>query len=435
MWCPFHSVYEIGLQNKEMRITGLYICYWSLMDPLCQTQSLAYLSKLTERGHRFALMTFEHGAYRLAGHEAVRVRDELACEGIYWYALKYHKRFPLVATAFDCLRGVLTGLWIVLRRRPRIIHSRASIAAVIALVLSRLCGLKFLYDADSRLSEEYADGGRWNRDSLAFRLTAWVERQARDHADSMITLTQRLRDEFLGEHGVKAPIHVIPCCVDLHKFRPDEQARSILRRQLGVGKELLFVYVGKTGPRYQVDEMLYFFKIARAALGRARLLIISGDRPELFHEAAAQADIEPRDYVVRRASHDEVAEWLSAADVALAFIRSAGSERGSSPIKVGEYLASRLPVVITPGVGDYSDLISERRVGVVIPDHNESAYRDAAEQLSMLLQDRDSLRDRCRATAEAAVSLESVGAVRYHAVYERLLGGPASAFEPVEEPQ
>lgn len=417
-----------------MRITGLYICYWSLMDPLCQTQSLAYLRELTSRGHRFALMTFEQAPYRLTGDEAVRMRDHLAKDGIHWYALKYHKRLPLLATAFDCACGVLLGAWIVLRRRPRVIHSRASIPALIALVLSRLFGVKFLYDADSRLSEEYADNEHWERGNLAFRLTAWVEQRARRHADSIITLTHRLRLEFLREHGVKAPIEVIPCCVDLQKFRFNEQARSMRRRAVGVDAEPVFIYVGKTGPRYLVNEMFYFFKVARAALGRARLLIVSGDRPELFHQAAAEADVDLRDYSVRPASHDEVVEWLSAADIGLAFIRGAGCERGGSPIKIGEYLAARLPVVITSGVGDYSDLIKERRVGVVIREHTESAYRDAVERISGLLEDREALRERCRATAEA-VSLESVGAVRYCAVYERLVGGTASVFEAVEEPQ
>lgn len=416
-----------------MKVTALYICYWSLKDPLCQSQSLAYLRRLLARGHRFALMTFEQDAYRVGADEAARVRRELADEGIYWYPLTYHKRLPLAATAFDCLCGVLAGIWITFRCRPRVVHSRASIPGVIGLLLSRLCGLKFLYDADSRLSEEYADNGHWSRDGLAFRLTAWFERNARDSADSIVTLTERLREDFLNEFEVRAPIDVIPCCVDLEKFDFNEEARTLRRRQLGLADETLFVYVGKIGPRYLLDEMLQFFRTIRGSLHLPRLLIISGESPDLFHEAARRAGVRSEDYSVVRASHDQVAAWLSAADVGLAFIRSANCERGSSPVKIGEYLAVGLPVAITSGVGDYSELIEARHAGVMLKEHTEEAHYKAAEQLKTLLTNCLSLRQRIRAVAESSVSLESVGATRYEAAYARILKGTNSLLEPIEE--
>src|SRR3712207_3142512 len=87
-------------------IVSLYISYWSLQDPLCQTQSLAYLRELTKLGYKFDLITFEQPKYALDREQSAAIRKELAGQGIYWYPLRYHKRFSLVATAFDCLCGV-----------------------------------------------------------------------------------------------------------------------------------------------------------------------------------------------------------------------------------------------------------------------------------------------------------------------------------------
>src|SRR5262249_38932369 len=138
-------------EELNSNLTSLYISYWSLNDPLCQSQCVAYLRGLARRGFGSALITFEQPPYRLERREREAMKRELADQGIRWYPLKYHKRFPLVATAYDCFRGVLTGIWISMRHRPRIVHSRSSIPAAMALLISQLGGLKFLYDADARL--------------------------------------------------------------------------------------------------------------------------------------------------------------------------------------------------------------------------------------------------------------------------------------------
>lgn len=406
--------------KKTARLSGLYFCYWSLNDPLCQTQILAYLRRLTKQGHRFALVTFEQPPYRLNRQQAAATRQELAAEGIYWYRLRYHKQFPLLATAYDCIRGVATGLYLALRHRPAVIHSRASIPAAMALAVSGISRIPFLYDADSRLSEEYADNGHWSRESMAFRITSRLEGAARKRADSLVVLSDRLRREFIDELGVTAPVEVIPCCVDLKRFRFDAAARDARRSELGIGEEKLFVYAGKTGPRYLVIEMFEFFKAAREIAGPSRFLILTRDDEARFHEAATRSGVSRKDYIVRSAAHDEVVEWLSASDVALAFIRSAGCERGASPIKIGEYLAAGLPVAITPAIGDYSDLIELERTGVVVARLDSEGFIEAARRLSSLWGEREGLRERCAAAAQA-VSLEAIGIPRYLSVYRGLL--------------
>ncbi len=410
-----------GNRKGNNSIVSLYISYWSLQDPLCQTQSLAYLLQLAARGHTFALLTFEQPQYALDPARAAAVKKELAEQGLYWYPLRYHKRFSLLATAFDWVCGVGAGIFLALRHRARVVHSRASIPAAMALAISRLCGLKFLYDADSALSEEYADIGHWRRGGLAFQATAWFEGLARKSSDSIIVLTDQLRRDYIHKHNVQAPVAVIPCCVDVGKFRFDAKAREKRRRELGLTDEKLFIYVGKIGSWYLVDETFEFFKVARETVGAARLLVLTGDAPDAFHEVAGRCGLSRADYDVRSASHGEVAEWLSASDVGLAFIRSVSSKRGSSPVKVGEYLATGLPVVITSGIGDYSALIARENLGAVINSLTRAEYLGAAERLVALWAEGARLGERCRAAAAENVSLDGIGAQRYQAVYDELL--------------
>jgi glycosyltransferase involved in cell wall biosynthesis len=404
---------------------GLYICYWSLMDPLCQTQSLAYLLQLAAQGDRFVLLTFEQPRFRLPARQLDEMRRDLARKGIYWYPLAYHKRHPLIATSFDCLAGVVVGAYAALRHRPTVVHSRGSIPAAMALALHWICGLKFLYDADSRLSLEYVENGHWSRDGMSFKITSRAEDLARRSADAVVVLTERLREDFMDQFEVRAPIEVVPCCVDTSLFRYDAGARAQRRGELGLNQERLFIYVGKLGARYLVPEIFGFLKCAREAGEDVRLLILSGDAADGFHAVAESQGIDRGSYAVRQSSRTDVPSWLSAADAGLAFIRTAECERGSSPIKVGEYLAIGLPVVCTSQIGDVEAILTDRRaelggpVGVVLTDRGEPAYRSALVHLFDLLKDpRTSTR--CRSAAERYLDLVSVGGPRYRKVYDDL---------------
>ncbi len=426
---------------------GLYICYWSLMDPLCQTQSVAYLLQLAARGDRFVLITFEQERFRLSAREAAEMRKDLARQGITWYPLTYHKRHPLLATGFDCFMGVLVGSYAALRHRPAVVHSRGSIPAAMATAIHSLCGLKFLYDADSRLSLEYADNGHWSRDSMSFRVTSMAEGWARRNADAVVVLAERLRDDFVEQFGVDAPIEVIPCCVDTARFNYDPAARSLRRSELGLQNEKLFIYVGKQGARYLTPELFEFLKSARETAKDARLLILSGDPPEGFHEVAESRGVSRDSYFVRHSSRADVPSWLSAADAGLALIRTAECERGSSPIKIGEYLAMGLPVVCTSQIGDVERILTDERegapVGVVLAECTDQAYRSAVLRLLELMNDPGT-RPRCRAAAERHFDLAAVGGPRYRKVYDGLTktvdacrvmtlswpGAPTTAREP-----
>jgi glycosyltransferase involved in cell wall biosynthesis len=409
-------------KSPERRAASVYITYWSLRDPLCQTQSLAYLRGLAARGHRFVLVTFEQPRYALTPERRAEAKRELAEQGIYWYPLRYHKRFSILATGFDCFLGAAVGVFAAVRHGARAVHSRTSIPAAMALAVSLLSGRKFLYDSDSLLSEEYADTGHWAPDGTAYKVTAWFERQSRRRADSVVTLSERLRRDFVEEYGVSAPVAVIPCCVDETRFSFDPRARELRRAELGVGGETLFVYMGKVGERYLVGETFDLFKAARERVGPARLLILSGDDPEAFHRIAAARGVRPELYDVRHSAHEDVSGWLSAADAGLALIRSVRCERGSSPIKTAEYLAAGLPVVITPGIGDHSALVEREGVGVVVDPAAPGGCEEGAARLGELLaRGGEDLRVRCRRAAERHFSLEGVGVARYAAVYEALL--------------
>jgi glycosyltransferase involved in cell wall biosynthesis len=281
--------------------------------------------------------------------------------------------------------------------------------------------MKFLYDADSSLSEEYADVGHWSRDGLPYRITSFFERRARQRCDGWIVLTDQWRCEYASEVNPRARIAVIPCCVETARFRFDAEARRQKREALGVGAEKLLVYAGKAGSWYLVEELFDLLAAFLKANKPARLLILSGDPPETFHQIARARGIAGRHYLVRAVPHAEMPAWLSACDAGTALIKMACSKRGSSPDKVGEYLATGLPVIITDRIGDTSALIATESLGVVLGDFASDSYRNVIETLYGLWADTPVLRRRCRNAAEQFLDLQTAGIARYRQMYDSLL--------------
>ena len=400
-------------------VTSVYISPWSVRDPLCEGQTLAYLRGLTAFGHRFALITFEHKKYALSEAARDEARRELLAQGIHWYPLTSHPGSSVPGKLIDCASGVALGTYVAMKHQAAVVHGRSTYPGGIAMVVARACGLKFIYDADCDMSQECLDTGVWRETDLIFKAASSCERIARGQSDSTIVLTEDTRAKVAAERRASS-VTVIPCCVDVSKFRFDEHQRSLRRAEIGVSDERVFVYLGKIGSWYLVDEMFALFSAA-ARRTRAHLLVISPDPPSQFDAIALRQGVARDAYTVRSASQAGVAEWLSAGDVGLSLIASLESKRGCSPVKVGEYLAMGLPVLITPGIGDYTGIVRDERVGVVVDDRSPVGYERVVSELEALWSDQTALRARCRQAAENHVSLSSVGVRLYRDIYAQMV--------------
>ena len=377
------------------------------------------LRALTESGWRIAVLTFEQPRWRLPFEEANGVKRRLEGEGILWSPLTYRKRPRLLSTGLDVASGVLRCLRLVLRHQVRAVHGRGTVPGAIAYLTSRITGVRLFNDADGPLSEEYVDAGVWRAGSIPYRLASWFERRCLLSADVTAVLTERRREAVRST--ARASVAVLPCAVDAQHFSPAPEAGRRIREELRLVGRVL-VYAGKTGGWYLIEPMIDFAAAVQQVTGDVSLLILTSDEPSLFLKPAADRGVR---CVVREVARNQMPLYLSAADAGLSFILSAPSKTACSPIKNGEYLACGLPIVTTPGIGDYSDLVRRDRVGIVVSSLTTKGLRAAAVALEALLGETSTQR-RCRAAARSAVGLHEVVLPRYRTLYERLVGQPGT---------
>lgn len=404
----------------------VYISYFGAIKPLSQSQVVPYLRGLAAQGIGVTLVSFEE---RLNDRDEEAVRREALKNAldqfrIDWVPLRYHKRPSLPATAFDVVVGTAVTAYLVLRHGIDVVHVRNHVPALIGLIIKALFGTKLVFDLRGVMAEEYVEAGLWKEGGFAFRVVKWVEAQALTHADAIVMLTHRIRRALLerspGFRSSKALVAVIPTCVEVDAYSRVD--RRTARAQLNIRDEPVMVYSGSLGGWYMSSAMVDFFVAAQRLFPRLLFMVLTQSDFDLIQRELAARSLDSGRYRLRRVDHSSIPTHLVAADFGVSFIRPGYSKWSSSPTKIGEYLASGLPVVTGAGIGDVDALVESERVGVIVESLALPDYPGAAAQLAELLREGPRLRERCRRVALEQLSLERVGWPSYLQVYESLEG-------------
>jgi glycosyltransferase involved in cell wall biosynthesis len=411
---------------KDRRV--LYISYNGLLDPLGQSQVIPYLRELSGEGVRFTLLSFERArAFEPDGLELCnKLERKLADYQIEWHRLRYHRRPSLPATVYDILVGISCAQSLVRRNGIEMVHARSTVPAVIALALKKLFGIKMIFDVRGLLADEYVDAGYWRKEGIKYRLTKALELRCLAASDGVVTLTERIWPiiERWPELRTRGVAHqVIPCCVDLDRFKFDPTARNQRRAELRLEDRLVLVYSGSIGGWYLTEEMIGFFVAMLSKRPNVHLLCLITNGQDKVEAILKERGVAPGSYTIKSVSSEDVSSYLSASDAGIAFIKPCFSKLASSPTKNAEYLACGLPLVINSGIGDSDSLVRTEGIGALVSDFTQREYEAAETTIVGMLEDPHQARRRSRNVAERHFDVRRIGLERYASLYDEVLFG------------
>ena len=397
-----------------MKPAVLYASYDGMLEPLGQSQVIAYLVELAD-AYQFHLVSFEKPRDLDLGTEVERMRTDLAAKGIVWHPQRYHKRPPILSAVWDLAVAALVCRSIARRENVRLFHARNILCAAMLYPAMRSLGGKFLVDIRGFWADERVDGGMIRKGGLVYRTLKAIERAMLRAADHIVTLTEAsvpiLRDDpAFGQP--KAPISVIPTCADLTLFNPDESRSQ--------PEQFTFGYVGQVGGWYLFDDMVALFRAVKERRPSAKMLVVNRHDHAVIRTAFEKAGLAEMDFELAAASRQEVPAHIRRMTIGAALILPAFSKISSCPTKLAEYLGCGVPCIGNPGVGDVAEMIEANRVGVVVRDNSDQARREAVGRIFDLLGDPN-LASRCRDAAERHFSLDA-GVAKYRAIYGELIG-------------
>ncbi len=371
----------------------LYLSYDGMTDPLGQSQVLPYLLGLAQLGHVIHLMSFEKQEAYLQNKDIIHAK--LKGSNITWHPLSYTKKPPVLSTLKD--------LWILHSTCKRLhqkehfdfLHCRSYITSLVALSLKRKQNIPFIFDMRGFWADERVEGKIWDTCNFIFQnIYQYFKRKELafiSESHRIISLTHSAKNEILSWSSLpniaENKIKVIPCCADLEHFNiQDPQDKAKTRTQLGVASnDLVISYVGSLGTWYMADEMLQLFKRIKVSFPQAKLLLVSTHSATEVSSYLAQAQLDPKDVVLKAGKRAEMPALIAASDLSMFFVRPSFSKKASSPTKMGEIMGCGIPLICNTGIGDVEPIMNDTQCGIYIHDFSEISLQSVVDKIPELL--------------------------------------------------
>jgi glycosyltransferase involved in cell wall biosynthesis len=390
----------------------LYLTRNGLLEPLGQSQVFAYLRGLSQ-DYRITLITYEKSEDWADTARVTALRAECDRLGIRWLPQAFRPRPRLIAPALSMLRMVWLARREVRGQGARLIHARSYIPAAVALVVSWLTGVPFIFDMRALWPEELITAGRLRRGSLVHRAIVAAERACLRRAAAVVSLTEaavvHLRQIYPGPLAGQR-IAVIPTCADLDRFAP--AAMPPQGRVIGCLGTMLSGW-------FRIDWLAAFLAAAAARDPALRFELTTRDDPARLRALIGGSDAVQGRLAIAPSPADRVHEVLQGQVASVMFFTDGLGKLGSSPTRMAEILGCGLPVVANDGVGDVAGIIRRHRVGVLAEGPAPAQMAAALDALTDLLAD-PGLASRCRAAAQEIFSLQS-GTRAYHRLYDSVV--------------
>jgi len=303
--------------------------------------------------------------------------------------------------------------FVCLIRRLKILHCRAYIGTLPAIVIKKIAGAKVIFDPRSPFIEEGVLSEKFKKGSITYKFWKSMEKRIWKKSDVSILITRSYLELFQNLSSHKTSYALIPNNVDSERFRPDPELRLSVRRKLGFQpEEIVFCYSGSLGKLWN-NPCVYahFIKMLRSSPLRYRFLFLTTHVSALM-AAFKDNGIVPAEYVALSASLNEVPGYLAASDFGLNLMAHPDIRLG---IKSVEYLSMGLPLIITANVLGACEIVEKYNVGYIIRDLNQVNFPEFIQ----FVRNRKEYSMRSRKTALEIFSTAIVGK-KYSELYRSL---------------
>jgi glycosyltransferase involved in cell wall biosynthesis len=367
----------------------LVITYWPLDNALISTYTLPYVRIMLQTlpaESRIWLMTLSGKKFRSTSAfqtitQALRA-ERIECLDFEYSPFGFRMLF----------RGLrILGSLILVCRKQNIgcIHAWCTPAGAIGYALSVITRRPLVLDSFEPHAETMVETGTWTKRSLAYRILIWLEKKQARKASHIICAAPGMMQYAQRTYGVERPEEFVkPACVDLQLFKPCPKARTGLN---GAGeKDIICVYAGKFGGIYLEHETFDFFATAAKYWnGRFKVLLLTSHTEAEICAYCSMSGFDRKDILLHFVPHEQVPGFICQADFAICPVKPIPTKKYCSPIKDGEYWACGLPVVITSGISNDSDIIAQNDAGYVLGSLDTAEYFLAAASIDKILQEKE----------------------------------------------
>lgn len=363
-----------------------YLSIDSVQEGVGSSQITPLILGLANKGKRVCLITFEKSA------PSSDLVEEFDAAGVTWISKDFGKQGAIAGLKrLNSLRRVIP--------QSNIFHGRSDIATSAAIWSG--VDAPVLWDVRSLWSDQRLIIGTegWNK-FTALGARALEDVSARK-SNAMTTLTSAIVPILQQRHKRIPEIRaVIPTSVQTKKFLPSSMPSS----------QLTCLLSGTFNNYYDIERTKQILDELRRNLDFQVIWARAGESPS---ETLGVGE----DLIVN-ASHFQMPQFVKDSHFGMAICKGGDlkSLAAAVPTKIGEFLASGRPVIVSEGVGDLDQLLELTGTGIVI-GHDQSLV-GIADRLSSLISDAETP-ERCRDLAMQHFDMEK-SVDKYLNIYDRM---------------
>ena len=223
---------------------------------------------------------------------------------------------------------------------------------------------------------------------VAIFLAKQLEKAFYAASSEVVALSPSMADG-VKEVAPKKRVTVIPNASDFERFDVPAEQRTAFRKEQGWGDDVVAVYAGGFGMSYQLEWLADLAaQLRRDGVENVRFVLLGqGSDSDALYQRAKDAGLDPDAMFLGRQPKEDVAKYVSAADIALSPLRDDPCLEGNSLNKVFDAMAASRPVVFNHG-GWLEEAATEHDAGWRLSRDIPTAAKRFAE----IISDRDELR-------------------------------------------
>ena len=252
-----------------------------------------------------------------------------------------------------------------------------------AMRAARKLGLPFVYEMRGMWEESAVASGRWKTGGLAYRRFRRMETKVLRKADSVICISETLRQEALSRGVSKSKISVVPNAVDIDTNHQESelliQMKDTLQDRLVVG------YIGSLRELEGVDLTAKAVSILKEQGVDVDFFVLSSESGQNeLRDYCYLLGIADQSHIVGPVPHDQVAPFYDLIDVFVVSRPDTRVTRLVTPLKPFEAMRNGRAVVMSD-LPALAEIIEDGKTGRSYAAEDANAL---AKILSELLIDR-----------------------------------------------
>jgi glycosyltransferase involved in cell wall biosynthesis len=262
-------------------------------------------------------------------------------------------------------------LWHIFSKKPDIIYVRKGFLTIIPTIIAKLFKIKCILEINGFLQDELKLS--FNLPQFIIRLFSYIEKYNLQWSDKIITVTEGIKELLSQIYKIESgKITVIANGVNTTKFFPKENKND---------KEYQLGFVGNLVTWSGLEYLIQSLPKICTEIKNIKLLIVGDGTQKVYLQNLAK-DQKVSEYIkfTGFVLPSDIPEYINQCHICyLPAIKLRNARIGISPIKLYEYLACGVPVIVTDIEG--LTFISEHQLGLVVEPEDSNALVHATLEL------------------------------------------------------